>query len=138
MRRSAVVVIAKEPHSNFCGKCRQWIVSEEAVDVFSEVDGAPRKVRVWFCPPCRGDVPEGEEKGEVKVEVARGPVLGADLSQDERRGPFRDIVPGTYVANPGGITGRVQLVCGHSVTVFAKAKHRWRCTKCRVKKAKAT
>jgi Zn finger protein HypA/HybF involved in hydrogenase expression len=132
MRSKAQVQIVKELHSNFCGGCRLWIVSEEVVAVFSMVDGVRQKVFVWKCPTCRGDTPEGE------VDIVRAPVTAADLSQDDHRGPFRDIVPGTYVANPGGITGRVQLVCGHSATVFAKAKHRWRCTKCRAKKAKAS
>ncbi len=134
MRRSAVVAIVREPHSNFCGGCRQWIVSEELTALFSEVDGVKRKVIVWKCPACRGDAPEGEVKDEA--EVAREPVMASDLSKDDRRGPFRDIVPGTYVANPSGITGRVQLICGHGCTVFAAAKKRWRCTKCRTKRAR--
>ena len=60
-------------------------------------------------------------------------MTAADLSKDDHRGPFRDVVPKTYVANPSGITGRVRLTCGHGCTVFACAK-RWRCLKCKAKK----
>jgi len=121
------VVVVKEPPSNFCGGCRQWIVSQETVAVFSSIDGVSRRVIVWKCPACRGDAPP------ETVEVAHGPVTGADLSKDERLGPYRNVVRASVKVNVSGKTARATLVCGHECCVLPDAE-RARCRRCRAKK----
>jgi hypothetical protein len=126
MRRNKVlkdrhgVIVVKEPRSNFCGGCRQWVVSDEAVAVFSEVDGEHRRVLVWKCPACRGDAPA------ESVEVAS--VSGVDVSKDERLGPYRSVV--SVKLNASGKTARAALACGHECCALPDAT-RARCRKCR-------
>jgi hypothetical protein len=119
----------KEPHSNFCGKCRQWIVSEERAGSFSEVEGVKQALCIWICPACRGEA-------GAEVKVARGPVMGADISKDERLGPYRDVAERLGV-NASGKTERVRLKeCGHEACVSKDAKG-VRCRRCAKKSAKA-
>ena len=116
-------IVKREPPSLFCTGHRAWIETNEVHNLFSEVDGVKAKVLVWRCPACRGDAPP-----EAAV-VARGPVTGADLSKDERLGPWRAVV-GAIVLNGGGKSGVAQLACAHAACVAPKSKG-VRCKKCR-------
>lgn len=122
MRKTAEFVKREQP-SIHCHKCRQWIESREQVNLFASVDGAPRRVGVWTCPACRG------EAGAVAV-VAVGPKTQADVSRDERLGPYRAVERDTVVVNPSGKSARVKLACGHEACVLPDATQA-RCRRCR-------
>jgi hypothetical protein len=116
-----------DPPGLFCYKCRRWVESQERAEMFATVDGAPRSLVVWICSECRGDAVPGE------VKVAREPETGADALREERHGPYRDVVAGTFVMGVSGKSGRARLSCGHDYTVLPAAK-RQRCSKCKPKK----
>jgi len=119
--------VKKELPSLYCGGCKQWIVTQESHNMFAVIHGVKTAVVVWKCPACRG------ETGAV-VEVARGPVSGADVSKDERLGPYRAVKRDTVKLNPSGKTARADLECGHNICVVPDATTA-RCKKC-VKKVK--
>lgn len=114
---AAAAVVQREPASNFCGRCKRWVVSLEKVDLFE-------RPRVWFCPECRGEAAPGTAK------VVDGPRTQASVSQDERKGPQRTIVRGSVVPDANGVTGWADLDCGHRARVFVRAT-RARCKSCR-------
>lgn len=117
------VVVRRELPSIFCAKCRRWVESQERVNPFATVDGVKVPISVWRCPECRGEAPVG-----TAFEARE--VTQADISRDERFGPYRDVPAGAVALNPGGRSGRAVLVCGHSITVLPNIK-RARCRKCR-------
>jgi len=119
-------LVKPELPSIYCGKCRRWVESQEKINLFATVDGAKKKVLVWLCPECRGEAPPG-----TVVEARE--VTQADVSRDERLGPYQSVVAGTVVLNPGGKTARTKLSCGHEACVLPDAK-KARCRKCRAGK----
>lgn len=126
LKDSHGVVVKREKPSLFCEKCHRWVETNETHNVFSSVDGVRQPLAVWRCSVCRGDAPPDS------VVVARGPATGADVSKDERLGPYRDIA-GEIVLNVSGKSGRVTLTCGHGACVAPGASG-VRCKKCRVQR----
>jgi hypothetical protein len=116
-----------DPPGLFCHACRRWVESQERVEMFETVDGVRRPLTTWTCPECRGVAAPGE------VVVARESETGADASREERHGPYRDVVAGTFAMGASGKSGRARLSCGHDYTVLPGAK-RQRCSKCKPKK----
>jgi hypothetical protein len=121
--------VKKEQPSLYCVGCRQWIVTRETHNMFSKVDGVSQRVIAWKCPACRGET-------DAVIEVARGPVTGADVSKDERLGPYRAVKRNTVKVNPSGKTARADLECGHNICIVPDATTA-RCRKCVAKKPKA-
>jgi hypothetical protein len=117
--------VKRELPSMYCHKCRRWVESQEKVNMFSSVDGARKPVATWACPECRGDAPAG-------TTVEAGAVTQADVSKDERLGPYRAVVRESVKLNPGGKTARADLACGHNICVVPDAT-KARCRKCRAK-----
>jgi RNase P subunit RPR2 len=121
------VAVKREAPSLYCHQCRTWVESQEKVNLFASVDGARKHVGVWTCPPCRG-----ETGPAAVVTSARAPKTQADVSKDERLGPYRSVQPGTAVLSASGKSSRVVLECGHKVSVLP-SMDRARCRKCRGK-----
>ena len=74
MARQFAKDIEPDKPSNFCGKCRKWIESNERVNLFTtEVDGKEVHPKVWNCPGCRNvtvannvvDIERGSDSGKV-------------------------------------------------------------------------
>lgn len=120
---------AKELPSNFCHRCRRWVVSQEAVNMLEHVDGARKPVTVWTCPGCRGEEP-AVQGGQSPTSATQ-----ADVAKDERLGPYRAVKAETVAVNPSGVTARAKLECGHEACVSVKPDGRpaarARCRKCR-------
>jgi len=107
--------VEREAPSLYCEKCRRWIETQEQHNMFATVDGVAQPLTVWHCPECRG------EQGAA-VKVSHGPVTGADLSKEERLGPYRDVAAVIKV-NASGKTQRVTLKdCAHEACVAVGAK----------------
>ncbi len=119
------VAVKREAPSLYCHQCRQWVETQERHNMFARVDGALKPVTVWTCPVCRGDAAPAPRA----VEPFR---TQADVSKDERLGPYRSVQPGTAVASPSGKSSRVMLECGHKSSVLP-FMDKSRCRKCRVK-----
>jgi hypothetical protein len=115
--------VKRELPSLYCHKCRRWVESQEKAEMFTTVDGAKRPLVVWTCPECRGDAAPG-------TAVVAGAVTQADVSRDERLGPYCAVVTESVKLNPSGKTARADLACGHNVCVVPDAT-KARCRKCR-------
>lgn len=120
------VVVVKEPPSQFCGKCRLWIETDERHNAFSEIDGVKQRVSLWLCPECRGEA----KPGEPVVEAPRGAKTQADVVKEEKYGPLRRIAE--VIGEGSATTAKGRLECGHECAVPRGATF-YRCRKCRKK-----
>ena len=118
------VAVVQEPPMLFCGRCRQWKVTDER-DPFL---GTPR--RVWTCSDCnpRAGDPRAPANVRAVASIFRPVETQADISKAERLGPFRAVV--RLGGKRGKNTSRAVLECGHETTVF-NAMKRTRCRKCK-------
>jgi hypothetical protein len=129
MRRDKVlkdshgVIVEREEPSLFCEKCRRWVDTNETHNMFSAVDGVRQPLAVWRCPACRGDAPP------ESVDAPHAPATGADISKDERLGPYRAVI-NIIKVNASGKTARAALACGHECCALPDAT-KARCRKCR-------